>query len=91
MQPSFVYETIDALDLPPRGAGEMAGNLRQCYETLIEKSRVGEDQLQLLEAWLADLRMISRDSGAIALVSSFHWNAFPARVRIRMAGFDCCV
>jgi len=37
MQPSFVYETIDALDLPPRGAGEMAGNLQQCYETLIEK------------------------------------------------------
>jgi len=22
MQPSFVYETIDALDLPPRGAGD---------------------------------------------------------------------
>ena len=45
MQPPFVYEPIDALDLPPGGAGEMAGNLRQCYETLIEKSWVGEYQL----------------------------------------------
>jgi hypothetical protein len=56
-----VYETIDALDLPPGGAGERAGNLRQCYETLIEKSWVGEDQLQLLEACLE-----GRDSGAIS-------------------------
>ena len=63
----------------------MAGNLQQCYETLIEKSWVGEDQLQLLEAWLAGLRMIGRNSGAIG--SSFHRNAFLGRVRIRMAWF----
>jgi hypothetical protein len=55
--------TIDALDPPPGRASEMARNLQKCYETLIEKSWVGEDQLQLLEAWLEDLRMIGRDSG----------------------------
>jgi hypothetical protein len=60
-----VYETIDALDFPPRDAGEMAGNLRQYYETLINKSWVGADQLQLLEGWLADLRMIGRENRAI--------------------------
>jgi hypothetical protein len=53
---------LDALDLHP-GAEEMAGNLRKCYETLIEKSWIGEGELQLLEAWLEDLRMIGRDSG----------------------------
>jgi len=42
MQPSFVYETIDAFDLHPGGAGEMAGNLRKCYEILIEKSCAGK-------------------------------------------------
>jgi hypothetical protein len=42
----------------------MAGNLRKCCETFIEKSWVGEGKLELLEAWLEDLRMIGRDSGA---------------------------
>jgi hypothetical protein len=39
---------LDALDLHP-GAAEMGGNLRECYETLIEKSWVGEGKLELLE------------------------------------------
>ena len=59
-----MYENIDAFDLHPGGGGEMAGDLRKCCETLIEKSCVGENKLQLLEAWLEDLTMIGRDSDA---------------------------
>ena len=37
------------------GVEHLGDNLRICYETLVRRGWVGEAELPLLEAWLADL------------------------------------
>ncbi len=45
---------LDSLDLKP-GAESIPENLRICYRALVEGSWVGEGEIELLDAWLADL------------------------------------
>jgi hypothetical protein len=49
-----------ALEALPLKAGEehIAANLLACYETLVEREWVGERELTLVEAWIADLRSL---------------------------------
>ena len=43
-----------------RQLGEhLGGNLRLCYEKLVSLQLVGEQELDLVDAWLADLKLIS--------------------------------
>jgi len=51
-----IAEQLDALDIAP-GADlpTMGENLRRCYRALVEGGHVGEAELPLLDAWLADL------------------------------------
>jgi hypothetical protein len=49
-----IMDALAALTLMS-GTEYMADNLRRCYETLVRNKWVGVQELQLLEAWLADL------------------------------------
>jgi len=49
---------LDALDLAP-GRDALGANLRRCYERLVEMGVVGDAELPLLDAWLADLADIT--------------------------------
>jgi hypothetical protein len=49
---------LDSLELEP-GAAAMGDNLRRCYEMLTARGWVGTEELQLLDAWLADLASIA--------------------------------
>jgi hypothetical protein len=53
---------LAALELKP-GVEHLGDNLRSCYETLVRRGWVGEAELPLLEAWLADLSAIGLPSG----------------------------
>jgi hypothetical protein len=54
---SAICEALDKLPLKP-GAGELHGNLRICYEELVRMELVGSQELDLVEAWIADLEEI---------------------------------
>ena len=48
---------LEALELKP-GAEAMGDNLRRCYEMLTARGWVGGEELELVDAWLADLSSI---------------------------------
>ncbi len=52
-----ICDALAALDLKP-GVSNLGANLRTCYEKLVEQKWVGEQELELVDAWLADLRAI---------------------------------
>ena len=52
---------LAALELRP-AVEHLGDNLRSCYETLVRRGWVGEAELPLLEAWLADLSAIGLPS-----------------------------
>jgi hypothetical protein len=54
-----IGEALDRLSLKP-GLDQLGDNLRVCYEELIRMGLVGEQELELVEAWLSDLLEISR-------------------------------
>ncbi len=49
---------LDQLDIKS-GIEHLGRNMRLCYETLIASGWVGQQELPLLEAWLADLAVAS--------------------------------
>jgi len=53
-----IMEELIRLELKP-GPENITSNLRECYKMLISKKFVGEDEMPLLEAWIADLTDIS--------------------------------
>lgn len=53
-----IRESLEALSLSP-GLIHIASNLRLCYEKLVALGLVGEQELPLLEAWIADLSKVS--------------------------------
>jgi hypothetical protein len=52
-----IAEALDKLSLEP-GADKLTENLRVCYEQLVRMELVGREELDLIEAWAADLREI---------------------------------
>lgn len=54
-----ICEALDSLTLEP-GADTIADNLTVCYEKLAGMSVVGADELQLLKAWLEDVKSLRR-------------------------------
>ena len=53
-----ICEALAALKLAP-GVGRLGENLLACYEALVQQKWVGEQELELLEAWITDLRSIA--------------------------------
>jgi STELLO glycosyltransferases len=53
-----IGEALDALPLQP-GAAHLGDNMRRCYEALVRLTVVGEEELALLDAWLADIRTLT--------------------------------
>jgi hypothetical protein len=49
-----IGEALQAVQLTP-GVEHIPANLRRCYETLVENQWVGEQELQLLDAWNHDI------------------------------------
>ena len=49
---------LGALELE-RGAQAIGSNLRRCYEMLVQRGWVGAGELELVDAWLADLAAIN--------------------------------
>ena len=49
-----ICDALAALDLTP-GVANLSENLRICYEKLVEHKWVGQPELELLGAWIADL------------------------------------
>lgn len=47
--------TLESLSLQ-RGAGSAPENLRRCYEALVEINLMSDNELALVDAWIADLR-----------------------------------
>ncbi|MDQ6626294.1 MAG: STELLO glycosyltransferase family protein [Verrucomicrobiota bacterium] len=58
-------QALDELQLAP-GMDRIADNLRISYKTLVRRGWVGEGELPLLEAWLADLAQIHAGRGHAA-------------------------
>jgi hypothetical protein len=56
---SAIAEALDKLPLRP-GADKLTENLRLCYEQLVRMELVGREELDLIEAWEADLKEISQ-------------------------------
>jgi hypothetical protein len=52
---SRIGRELDGLELSP-GPAALKDNLRRCYQKLIEMGLILEQELPLLDAWLADLR-----------------------------------
>jgi hypothetical protein len=53
-----ICEALDKLSLPS-GLDKLGDNLRVCYEELVRMKLIGEQELDLVEAWIADLKEIS--------------------------------
>ena len=51
-------QALDELQLEP-GAAKLGDNLRRCYRALVGNGWVGEGELALLDAWLADIAQLS--------------------------------
>ena len=60
---SAISDALDKLSLPS-GADKINDNLLSCYEELIRMELVGKQELDLVEAWIADLEETSRSVGA---------------------------
>jgi hypothetical protein len=60
---SAISEVLDKLSLPS-GADQINDNLLRCYEELIRMELVGREELDLVEAWIEDLKETSADAGA---------------------------
>jgi hypothetical protein len=58
-----IGEALDKLSLKP-GLDQLGENLRLCYEELVRMGLVGEQELDLVEAWIADLEETSLDERA---------------------------
>ena len=56
---SAICEALDNLSLQP-GRAHLNDNLRVCYEQLVSMKLLGQQELELLEAWLDDLEEINR-------------------------------
>jgi hypothetical protein len=56
---SAICEALSQLQLRA-GVEHLGENLRLCYEKLVSMALVGEQELELLDAWLDDLNRISR-------------------------------
>jgi hypothetical protein len=54
-----ICEALGQLELRA-GLEHLGDNLRRCYEKLVSMALVGEQELDLLDAWLNDLNRISR-------------------------------
>jgi hypothetical protein len=54
---SAICDALGKLDIKP-GVEHLGDNLRLCYETLVSMNLVGEQELGLVDAWLADLKAI---------------------------------
>jgi hypothetical protein len=50
-----ICEALDKLPLKA-GADQLNDNLRVCYEELVRMGLVGEQELELIEAWVADIK-----------------------------------
>jgi hypothetical protein len=55
---SLIAEALDKLSIRP-GLDKLTDNLRACYAELVRMEMVGGQELDLLEAWIADLEEIS--------------------------------
>ena len=55
---SAICEALSGLDIKA-GAEHLGSNLRLCYEKLVSMQLVGEQELDLVDAWLADLKLLS--------------------------------
>ena len=53
-----IVEALDKLPLQ-KGLDKLNDNLRICYEELVRMELVAEQELDLVEAWIADLKEIS--------------------------------
>jgi hypothetical protein len=53
-----IASTLAALDLPA-GEQHVGSNLRRCYEALISKGFLPQDEIVLVDAWLHDLGKVS--------------------------------
>jgi hypothetical protein len=56
-----IAEALDKLSLQP-GLDKLGDNLRACYEQLVRMELVGNQELDLLEAWIADLEEASKNN-----------------------------
>lgn len=56
-----ICEALDKLSLKP-GADQLSNNLRVCYEELVRMELIGHQELDLIEAWVADLEEVSRNT-----------------------------
>jgi hypothetical protein len=52
-----IAEMLDGLRLE-KGVANISANMRICYEVLLRMGVIGKGELQLLDAWLGDLRAI---------------------------------
>ena len=52
-----IMQTLGQLDLAP-GVQAIPGNLRKCYQALVQKAFIGAEELPLVEAWLHDLEAL---------------------------------
>jgi len=52
-----ICDALGALNLKP-GVASLGANLRTCYEKLVEQKWVGEQELELVDAWLQDLHAL---------------------------------
>jgi hypothetical protein len=52
-----ICASLDALDVRP-GVEHLADNMRAAYDLLVERGRLDESELVLLDAWLADIETI---------------------------------
>ncbi len=54
---SEIGEALDGLHLEP-GSGKIGDNLKVSYEKLISMSLIGREELNLLDAWLEDIKQL---------------------------------
>ena len=60
-----ICEVLEKLELKP-GLDQLSGNLRLCYERLIALELLESQELNSLEAWLADIEEINSVSSPIS-------------------------
>jgi hypothetical protein len=61
-----IASTLAALDLPA-GEQHVGSNLRRCYEALIAKGFLPQDEIVLVDAWLYDLARVVEASAGIVV------------------------
>ncbi|QEF99483.1 hypothetical protein Mal15_35480 [Stieleria maiorica] len=53
-----IAEALARIELDP-GVESVGGNLRRCYATLVDEQIFPENEMQLVDAWLADLKTLA--------------------------------